>query len=89
MQTLIAALPDEALRGVILALLLNGSAAIAPDVHQVIVDPVGEHSAKPEDVRARIERLLAGPHLELFARRKADGWTVWGNEVAVPMAAAE
>jgi N6-adenosine-specific RNA methylase IME4 len=52
------------------------------DVHQVVIAPVGEHSEKPEEVRRRIERLLLGPYLELFARRQAPGWTVWGNEIA-------
>jgi N6-adenosine-specific RNA methylase IME4 len=39
------------------------------------------HSAKPEQVRAMLERASAGPYLELFARSPAVGWTVWGNEV--------
>jgi hypothetical protein len=41
---------------------------LAMDVHQVIIAPIGEHSAKPAEVYARIERLFAGPYLELFAR---------------------
>lgn len=53
----------------------------AMDVHQVVMTPVGEHSRKPEEVSARIERLLPGPYLELFARRPMPGWTVWGNEI--------
>jgi N6-adenosine-specific RNA methylase IME4 len=55
---------------------------LAMDVHQVIMAPVGEHSQKPEDAAQRIERLFAGPYLELFARAERPGWTVWGNEVA-------
>jgi N6-adenosine-specific RNA methylase IME4 len=51
------------------------------DVHQIIRAPVGEHSVKPEETRVRIERLITGPYLELFARRPVPGWTVWGNEV--------
>jgi N6-adenosine-specific RNA methylase IME4 len=54
---------------------------LATDVHQVVLAPVGEHSAKPEEVRRRIERLFAGPYLELYGRRRVDGWTAWGNEV--------
>jgi N6-adenosine-specific RNA methylase IME4/ParB-like chromosome segregation protein Spo0J len=54
---------------------------LAQDVHQIILAPVGRHSEKPEEARRRIERLLAGPYLELFARRSVDGWTTWGNEV--------
>ena len=55
---------------------------LANDVHQVVMAPVGEHSAKPEEVRCRIERLVAGPYLELFARRVVPGWTCWGNEIS-------
>jgi N6-adenosine-specific RNA methylase IME4 len=54
---------------------------LATDVHQIVLAPVGEHSAKPEEVRRRIERLVAGPYLELYGREPADGWTVWGNEI--------
>ena len=56
----------------------------AADVHSVIMAPVGRHSAKPEETRRRIERLVPGPYLELFARQPVDGWVVWGNEVAPP-----
>ena len=55
---------------------------LARDVHQVVFAPVGEHSAKPEEVRRRIERLFAGPYLELYGRQPTTGWTVWGNEIA-------
>ena len=51
------------------------------DVHQVIISHVEEHSKKPDGVRERIERLMGDvPRIELFARQKADGWDVWGNE---------
>jgi len=42
--------------------------------------PRGEHSEKPEKMREMIERVSPGPRLELFGRRQADGWAVWGNE---------
>jgi N6-adenosine-specific RNA methylase IME4 len=54
---------------------------LATDVHQVVMAPVGEHSEKPEEVRKRIQRLFAGPYLELYARRPVPGRTVWGNEI--------
>lgn len=41
----------------------------------------GEHSAKPEAVRGFIERASPAPRLELFGRRLAPGWTIWGNQV--------
>jgi hypothetical protein len=56
-------------------------------VHQVIMAPVMEHSVKPDEVHARIERLLAGPYLELFARAERPGWTTWGNEIPPPQIA--
>lgn len=53
---------------------------INADVRQAIVEPRREHSRKPDCVRARIERLVAGPYLELFARTGSDTWHVWGKE---------
>jgi N6-adenosine-specific RNA methylase IME4 len=53
----------------------------ARDVHQVILSPVAAHSRKPDEAQVRIERLLAGPYLELFARRPTPGWTVWGDQI--------
>ena len=50
------------------------------DVHQVVATPRGAHSAKPDEVAARIERLVGGPYLELFARQPREGWKVWGNQ---------
>jgi N6-adenosine-specific RNA methylase IME4 len=61
---------------------------LAEDVHQVIVAPVMGHSVKPEEARSRIERLLAGPYLEIFARRPVPKWTVWGNEIFADTAEA-
>ena len=51
------------------------------DVRQLLVSPLREHSQKPDEIYGRIERLVAGPYLELFARQKREGWSVWGNEV--------
>jgi N6-adenosine-specific RNA methylase IME4 len=50
------------------------------DVRQAIIEPGREHSRKPDCVHERIERLVAGPYLELFARQERRGWTVWGND---------
>jgi N6-adenosine-specific RNA methylase IME4 len=44
--------------------------------------PVQEHSHKPEEQYAIVERCSPGPYLELFARRTRPGWDVWGNEVS-------
>jgi len=53
----------------------------AADVRQAIIAPRREHSRKPDGIHERIERLVAGPYLELFARQRRPGWDCWGNEV--------
>lgn len=50
-------------------------------VRQAIIEPRREHSRKPDCVHERIERLVSGPYLELFARQRRAGWDCWGNEV--------
>lgn len=50
------------------------------DVRQGIIAPRREHSRKPDGIHERIERLVAGPYCELFARQKRKGWDVWGNQ---------
>jgi N6-adenosine-specific RNA methylase IME4 len=39
------------------------------------------HSEKPECVREMIVKASPGPYLELFGRKPADGWVIWGNEI--------
>lgn len=51
------------------------------DVQALILSPVRQHSRKPDEQYAKIERLYDGPYLEMFARRSRPGWHVWGNEV--------
>ncbi|GAB6987869.1 MT-A70 family methyltransferase [Nocardioides pyridinolyticus] len=43
--------------------------------------PVQDHSHKPEEQYALIERISPGPYLELFARRRQAGWDAWGNQI--------
>jgi N6-adenosine-specific RNA methylase IME4 len=50
------------------------------DVRQGIIAPRREHSRKPDGIHERIERLVAGPYLELFGRQQRAGWAVWGNQ---------
>ena len=54
---------------------------MATDVRQAIIAPRREHSRKPDGIHERIERLVAGPYCELFARQTRPGWDCWGNEV--------
>ncbi len=49
-------------------------------VRQVLIEKRREHSRKPDGIHERIERLVAGPYLELFARQSRRGWITWGNE---------
>lgn len=54
---------------------------INKDVRQAILSPLREHSRKPDEVRGRIERLVGGPYIELFARTSQGGvWDAWGNQ---------
>lgn len=43
--------------------------------------PLQDHSHKPEEQYAIIERCSPGPYLELFARRSQPGWDAWGNQI--------
>lgn len=73
------------------------------DVPDTLFAPQREHSRKPDEQYARIERLYRGPSIELFARHPsryltppdvtvpADGrrgWAAWGNE-ALPAQAGQ
>lgn len=46
-----------------------------------VIAPMTRHSQKPEEVQDRIERLVDGPYLELFARRRRQGWACLGLEL--------
>lgn len=46
----------------------------------VIVTRKQEHSRKPDELYSIIEACSPGPYLELFARKKVDGWTSWGDQ---------
>jgi N6-adenosine-specific RNA methylase IME4 len=54
---------------------------INADVHQVILAPLRQHSRKPDEIYSRIERLVSGPYLEMFARKQRPGWDAWGDQV--------
>jgi N6-adenosine-specific RNA methylase IME4 len=58
-------------------------------VRKLITAPRREHSRKPEEAYERIESLLAGPYLELFARQQRPGWESWGHEATPTFAAPE
>lgn len=48
----------------------------------VFREPATTHSTKPECVYNMIEKLYPDTNkIELFARKKRDGWDSWGNEI--------
>lgn len=62
---------------------------MAHDVRRLVKAEVREHSRKPDEMYARIERLAAGPYVELFSRTGRPGWRSWGNDAgrwAAPVA---
>jgi N6-adenosine-specific RNA methylase IME4 len=53
----------------------------AKDVREIILAPVREHSRKPDEFFARVERYCDGPYIELFARERRENWNSFGDEV--------
>jgi N6-adenosine-specific RNA methylase IME4 len=39
-----------------------------------------KHSSKPPEFLGLVEKVSPGPYLEVFARRRRQGWDVWGDE---------
>jgi N6-adenosine-specific RNA methylase IME4 len=51
-------------------------------IHSVFTEQVKEHSTKPEIAYRIIERLYPdAERLELYARKRREGWDAWGDEV--------
>ena len=54
----------------------------ARNIKQLVRSPRKEHSEKPIEVIQAIEKMFpAQERIELFARRKTKGWSVWGLDV--------
>ena len=54
----------------------------ARNERQLVQAERGPHSAKPAEVRRRIERMFPEQRkIELFARREVAGWVTWGLEI--------
>ena len=50
---------------------------------QLLSERRGSHSAKPDEIRLRIERMYpSARRLEMFARERVEGWTAWGLEAS-------
>lgn len=54
-----------------------------------VLGPRRVHSQKPEESYRLIEKLTAGPYLELFARHEREGWTCYGNELSQSLKSPE
>ncbi len=60
----------------------KGVPRINAGIYNTQLHPRTKHSEKPQAFRDEIVKLYGDiPRLEMFARQKADGWDVWGNEV--------
>ena len=68
-------------------LLIAGHGSSTPDVKElhdsvISIERNDKHSEKPEYFRELIDKLYpTGNRVELFARKKVDGWDTWGAEV--------
>lgn len=60
----------------------KGNRTLPPGRRQVnlVATRKREHSRKPDEIYPLIEGCSRGPFLELFARERRKGWTIWGNE---------
>lgn len=53
----------------------------APALPTLMLLPRLPHSVKPDEFYEMVELASPGPYLELFARRRREGWHHWGDEV--------
>lgn len=61
----------------------RGGLGIPPAIREpnVFEAKRSNHSTKPAEFFALVERVSPVPRLEMFARSSRPGWDVWGNEV--------
>lgn len=58
----------------------RGPKLLAMTERNVLLSPALKHSAKPDGLQDSLEKMYAGPYLEMFARRDRPGWYCIGNE---------
>ncbi|ENI1057208.1 DNA methyltransferase [Serratia marcescens] len=69
---------------VLIAVRGQGIERASASVKQIVFSCLGEHSAKPWEVRRRLELLYGDvSRIELFSRGDAPGWDHWGNQCPV------
>lgn len=61
--------------------VIDGLAAAQEGLFPPLTSRIMAHSVKPEEAYRRIERMFAGPYLELYARHTRTGWRSLGNEI--------
>lgn len=59
----------------------TGKLGLMTGAPAVFWGPSARHSQKPDDIHTYAEDFLPGPYLELFARRRVDGWRCIGSEL--------
>lgn len=75
-------------RGTAKSLIYNRSIPNYLETHYAFVAPLGRHLEKPDESYQLIERLTPGPYMELFSRKRRDGWLQFGNELPAEYVAA-
>jgi N6-adenosine-specific RNA methylase IME4 len=56
---------------------------LSRSVKRLVIAPRREHSRKPDEIYERIENLMEGPYLELFARSSRPRWRSLGNQMGL------
>jgi N6-adenosine-specific RNA methylase IME4 len=56
---------------------------ISRKVRRLIISERREHSRKPDVVYDKIEELVDGLYIELFARSSRKGWESWGDQTSL------
>ncbi len=58
----------------------TASAIKGHNISTLLLAPAGKHSAKPRESYEAVRRLGRTPRIELFARRRRDGFDRWGKQ---------
>lgn len=73
--------PKRKSKGVMQLIVENDSQLSMFEETTAIVSAIMAHSVKPDESYRRIEALVEGDYLDVFARRKRRGWDAIGNEI--------